>query len=73
MVESDSVSISPEPGDGDPGTQPRPLSIDHHLERLVRGSASDLFALVMNRRDADGLDVVGDSDVLRVWRDSVRF
>jgi uncharacterized protein (TIGR03083 family) len=52
------------------------LSVQHGGEGgdcSVRGSASDLFALVMNRRDADGLDVVGDSDVLRAWRDSVRF
>jgi uncharacterized protein (TIGR03083 family) len=39
----------------------------------VRGPASDLFALVMNRRDAAGLEVVGDEDVLRAWRRSVKF
>jgi uncharacterized protein (TIGR03083 family) len=39
----------------------------------VRGAASDLFALVMNRRDATGLQVRGDADVLRAWRESVRF
>jgi uncharacterized protein (TIGR03083 family) len=52
------------------------ISVQHGADGgdcSVRGSASDLFALVMNRRDADGLDVVGDSDVLRAWRDSVRF
>jgi uncharacterized protein (TIGR03083 family) len=39
----------------------------------VRATASDLFALVMNRRDADGLWVEGDAGVLRAWRESVRF
>jgi uncharacterized protein (TIGR03083 family) len=39
----------------------------------VQGSASDLFALAMNRRNADGLVVRGDIDVLRAWRESVRF
>jgi uncharacterized protein (TIGR03083 family) len=39
----------------------------------VRGPASDLLALVMNRRDAAGLEVAGDEDVLRAWRASVRF
>ncbi len=39
----------------------------------VRASAGDLFALVMNRRDAAGLDIAGDGDVLRAWRESVRF
>ncbi|MEO8898962.1 MAG: maleylpyruvate isomerase family mycothiol-dependent enzyme [Candidatus Dormibacter sp.] len=39
----------------------------------VRGPASDLFALVMNRRDAAALEVTGDQDVLRAWRESVKF
>jgi uncharacterized protein (TIGR03083 family) len=39
----------------------------------VRAPASDLFALVMNRREVAGLTVEGDSDLLRVWRHSVRF
>ncbi len=39
----------------------------------VRGCASDLFALLMNRRDTAGLEVIGDADTLRAWRDSVRF
>jgi len=39
----------------------------------VRGPASDLFALVMNRRDAAALEVTGDRDVLRAWRESVQF
>lgn len=39
----------------------------------VRGAASDLFALVLNRTSADRLDVTGDSDVLHAWRDAVRF
>jgi uncharacterized protein (TIGR03083 family) len=39
----------------------------------VRAPAGDLFPLVMNRRTADGLHVTGDRDVLRFWRDHVRF
>lgn len=39
----------------------------------VRAPAADLFALVMNRRGVTGLEVAGDADVLRAWRDSVRF
>jgi uncharacterized protein (TIGR03083 family) len=39
----------------------------------VRAAASDLFALVMNRREAAGLPVDGDPGVLRAWRESVRF
>jgi uncharacterized protein (TIGR03083 family) len=39
----------------------------------VRATASDLFALVMNRRKAERLSVEGDADVLRAWRESVRF
>jgi uncharacterized protein (TIGR03083 family) len=39
----------------------------------VRAAASDLFALVMNRRDAAGLEAEGDVDVLAAWRESVRF
>ncbi len=39
----------------------------------VRGPAGDLFALLMNRRDAAGLEVTGDADVLRAWRESVKF
>lgn len=40
---------------------------------IVQGSASDLYALAMNRRSAEGLVVRGDTDVLRAWRESVRF
>jgi uncharacterized protein (TIGR03083 family) len=39
----------------------------------VRGPAGDLFALLMNRRNAAGFEVTGDEDVLRAWRDSVKF
>jgi uncharacterized protein (TIGR03083 family) len=39
----------------------------------VRGHASDVFALSMNRLAADSLSVEGDTDVLRAWRESVRF
>lgn len=39
----------------------------------VAGTASDMFALLMNRRTDEGLHARGDMDVLRVWRESVRF
>lgn len=39
----------------------------------VRAPAGELFALVTNRRDAAGLDVSGDRDLLASWRRSVRF
>jgi uncharacterized protein (TIGR03083 family) len=39
----------------------------------VRAPANDLFALLMNRRDSDGVEVDGDAGVLRAWREHVRF
>jgi uncharacterized protein (TIGR03083 family) len=38
----------------------------------VAGTASDLYALLWNRRGTDGLDVDGDPSVLGLWRESVR-
>jgi uncharacterized protein (TIGR03083 family) len=38
---------------------------------LVRATASDLFLLVWNRRAPAGLDVVGDSGLLDLWREHV--
>jgi uncharacterized protein (TIGR03083 family) len=38
----------------------------------VRGSASDLYLLLWNRRDRDGLQVAGDPAVLDLWRKTVR-
>ena len=37
----------------------------------VTATASDLFLLVWNRRAQDGLDVVGDTSLLDLWRQSV--
>ena len=42
-------------------------------ECSVRAPASELFALVMNRRDAAGLHLDGDVDLLRAWRDSAKL
>jgi uncharacterized protein (TIGR03083 family) len=39
----------------------------------LRGSASDLYLWSMNRRGTDGIAVVGDDTLLRVWADNVRF
>ncbi len=44
-------------GDGDPDCS-------------VRGTASDLYLLLWNRRTVDGLDVLGDPTVLREWREN---
>jgi uncharacterized protein (TIGR03083 family) len=39
----------------------------------VRGSASDLYLLLWNRRSADGLDVIGDASLLDLWRETVQI
>jgi hypothetical protein len=39
----------------------------------VVGSASDLYLLMWNRRSADGLDVRGDDQVLRDWRNNAKI
>ena len=39
----------------------------------VRGSASDLFAMLMNRHHTGVVDVDGDPEVLGAWREHVRF
>ena len=39
---------------------------------VVRGSAADLYLLVWNRRQLDGLDVTGDASLLDLWRSSVQ-
>ena len=36
---------------------------------LVTAPASDLYHLLWNRRDAEGLDVRGDHEVLGLWRE----
>lgn len=38
---------------------------------VVRGPAADLYLLVWNRRDLDGLEVKGDTSLLDLWRSSV--
>jgi uncharacterized protein (TIGR03083 family) len=39
----------------------------------LRAPANNLFALVMNRCGMDGVAVDGDHDVVRCWREFVRF
>ena len=39
---------------------------------VVHGPAADLYLLVWNRRDLDGIDVVGDASLLDQWRSSVQ-
>lgn len=53
-----------------------PLSVESGHAKgdcAVRGAASDLHLLAMNRRSADGLEVFGDAAVLDLWREHVRF
>ena len=45
--------------------------LDGEADLRVRATASDLFLLVWNRRAQDGLQVVGDTSLLDVWRQSV--
>ena len=52
------------------------LSVDRvaaAADCAVRAPAGDLFALLMNRRDIDGVEVAGDAGVLRAWQEHVRF
>ena len=42
-------------------------------ECTVRGPASDLYLLLWNRRERDGLEVVGDAAPLDLWRETVRI
>ena len=39
----------------------------------VRGPASDLLMLLLNRRTAEGLEVFGDASILEQWREHVTF
>jgi uncharacterized protein (TIGR03083 family) len=39
----------------------------------LRGNASDLYLWSMNRRGTEGIDVTGDTGLLQVWADNVRF
>jgi uncharacterized protein (TIGR03083 family) len=42
-------------------------------ECAVTATASDLYRLLWNRREPDGLEVEGDPEVLRLWREDVRI
>jgi predicted lipid carrier protein YhbT len=55
-IEPDRIDVSREPADAD---------------WSVRGSASDLYLLLWNRRGTDGLQVEGDPALLDLWRASV--
>lgn len=39
----------------------------------VRGAAHDLYLLLWNRRELDGLDVTGDPGALATWRETIRI
>ena len=39
----------------------------------VRGTASDLLLFLWNRIPAASLDVIGNADVARAWKDAVKF
>ncbi|HEY0410568.1 MAG TPA: maleylpyruvate isomerase family mycothiol-dependent enzyme [Candidatus Dormibacteraeota bacterium] len=38
----------------------------------VRGAASDLHLLLWNRRDTEGIEVLGDAELMERWRSSVQ-
>ena len=40
---------------------------------LVTGDASELYVLLWNRRDAAGLDMDGETDLLDLWRETVQI
>jgi uncharacterized protein (TIGR03083 family) len=42
-------------------------------DTTVRGSASDLFLLLWNRRSSEGLDVAGDASLLTVWKENAQI
>ena len=58
----------PDGDDGDGPTNGDPGDADCS----VRASASDLYLLLWNRRDRDGLEVAGDPSVLDLWSKTIR-
>lgn len=42
-------------------------------DAVVRGSSSDLFVFLWNRRSAADLEVEGDASLLRVWKDHAQI
>jgi len=78
------VSLGVEPTDAPPdaawsftiGPQSREVVRGKaHGDCVVTGPAHDLYLLLWNRRDPDGLDVSGDRAVLDLWREKalIRF
>ena len=55
--------------DGFTTTREVPASVP---DCTVRGTASDLYLLLWNRRSRHGLDVRGDATLLDLWRETVR-
>jgi uncharacterized protein (TIGR03083 family) len=55
----DGITVMDEPDDDEP-------------DCAVQGPASDLYLLLWNRRDVDGLNVVGEGELLGLWRETVR-
>jgi hypothetical protein len=51
----------------------RQADTDTDTDCTIRGTASDLYLFLWNRRDAGGIEVVGDSSVLALWRDRARI
>lgn len=49
------------------------VSAGQKADCRISGLASDLFLLLWNRADRDGLDIDGDTGLLDIWRDSVRI
>jgi uncharacterized protein (TIGR03083 family) len=51
----------------------RHVGEDPGADCAVRGAASDLYLLLWNRRNADGLDVTGDRSVIEFWRQNAQI
>jgi uncharacterized protein (TIGR03083 family) len=47
--------------------------IDDDAELLVTGDASELYVLLWNRRDAAGSEMVGETDLVDLWRETVQI
>jgi uncharacterized protein (TIGR03083 family) len=55
------------------GFQVQTDPVDAEVELAVTATASDLYTLLWNRRDPSGAELDGETDVLALWRESVRI
>jgi uncharacterized protein (TIGR03083 family) len=55
------------------GLDTRSDPTDTDADLAVSGEAPDLYVLLWNRRDASGLELEGEPDLLDLWRETVRI